>query len=258
MEDKAQYATAANLNARIRLHENYSTNKIGFHEWVFNILDLKEEYNVLECGCGPGALWYKNASKIKSKNITLFDLSPGMLEEAKRNTSGIKNVNFKYICGDVQKLPFIDGTFDVVIANHMLYHVPDIDLALREFNRVLKHNGKFFSSTFGEDHLKELDELTRKFVDMPKKRTSDRFTLENGCYRILKEFRNLKLYLHDDSLIVTNEKDLINYVMSGSYAQKQLTGDNYKLFENYVSSLFKSNHSFNVQKNAGLFMSLKD
>ena len=43
MEDKAQYATAANLNARIRLHENYSTNKIGFHEWVFNILDLKEE-----------------------------------------------------------------------------------------------------------------------------------------------------------------------------------------------------------------------
>lgn len=52
-----QYQDAANLNARIALHQRFGTAKIGWHPWVFDQLDLPPDACVLELGCGPGLLW---------------------------------------------------------------------------------------------------------------------------------------------------------------------------------------------------------
>ena len=40
---KQQYATANNLNTRISIHDKYSTNKIGFGNWIISIIELKKE-----------------------------------------------------------------------------------------------------------------------------------------------------------------------------------------------------------------------
>jgi ubiquinone/menaquinone biosynthesis C-methylase UbiE len=61
--------------------------------------------------------------------------------------------------GDVQRLPFADASFDVVIAAWMLYHVPDVSQGLREIWRVLRPGGALFAVTNSEDHLRELWEL---------------------------------------------------------------------------------------------------
>ena len=50
----------------------------------------------------------------------------------------------KFECADIQNLPYPDESFDVVIANMMLYHVPDIARGLSEVRRVLRRDGRFF------------------------------------------------------------------------------------------------------------------
>ncbi len=57
-------------------------------------------------------------------------------------------VQFKEI--DAQSIPFEDETFDAVIANHMLYHVPDRPKAIAEIKRVLKPGGRLIATTIGK------------------------------------------------------------------------------------------------------------
>lgn len=119
-----QYRTATNLDARVALHERFSTNPYGWHRWVFDHLDLTPGQQILEIGCGLGHLWRNNLERIpRSWQVTLSDLSDGMLIEARRH---LENATlFHFVNADAQQLQFGTDEFDVVIANHMLYHVPD-------------------------------------------------------------------------------------------------------------------------------------
>ncbi len=67
-----QYKDDTNLNARIRIHELYSTNKYGFHQWAFDHLKLPLDSKILELGCGPGQLWLKNLDRI----LQDWDITP--------------------------------------------------------------------------------------------------------------------------------------------------------------------------------------
>lgn len=256
--NKEQYKDATNINARIALHEKYSTNPQGFHEWVFDQMDLNGGYCILECGCGPGALWFKNKDKIKKPmEVTLVDLSAGMLENAKNNIGSINCVNFNYIEADIQELPFKDESFDVVIANHMLYHIPDINKAIKEVFRVLKPKGSFYSSTFSRKHMHQLNILTNKYVELPKERVSDRFTLENGYDYIKEVFGNVEVKIHKDSLLVNDADAIINYIMSGSYAKKQLVGAKKEKFVSDVKYMFDQKPEMFIQKEAGVLIAHK-
>ncbi|MDQ6661804.1 MAG: class I SAM-dependent methyltransferase [Chloroflexota bacterium] len=78
-----QYNNADKLNARISLHQRFSTNPYDWHRWVFDQFQIPPQARILEIGCGPGTLWLKNQDRIsKDWNITLSDLSEGMLQEA--------------------------------------------------------------------------------------------------------------------------------------------------------------------------------
>ncbi len=61
-----------------------------------------------------------------------------------------------YRVADIRALPFEDESFDGVVANHMLYHVPDRPQALAEIRRVLRSAGRVFATTNGGDHLQEI------------------------------------------------------------------------------------------------------
>jgi hypothetical protein len=51
-----QYGTTSNLDARVALHQRYSTHPLPWHEWVFDQFDLPPQALILELGCGPGSL----------------------------------------------------------------------------------------------------------------------------------------------------------------------------------------------------------
>lgn len=59
-----QYKTADNLNTRISIHEKYSTNKLGFGNWLFSHYNFFSNNRILELGCGTGDMWRaKSCSK---------------------------------------------------------------------------------------------------------------------------------------------------------------------------------------------------
>ena len=151
---KQQYANANNLNTRISIHDKYSTNKMGFGNWIMSNYRIDEKMKVLELGCGTGDMWKNSQSLIKAcSKLILSDFSEGMVATTKSNIGNYENTEYKVI--DIQEIPYENETFDVVIANMMLYHVPDIYKGLNEVRRVLKKGGHFYCATYGEHGIIE-------------------------------------------------------------------------------------------------------
>lgn len=97
--------------------------------------EIKKGDKVLDLGCGPASLW-PELIKIKNIELTGADISPAMIKEAKK-----KFPDGDFVIADSEKLPFIDGEFDVVICSSTLHHLPEIDKSLTEIKRVLKKSG---------------------------------------------------------------------------------------------------------------------
>ena len=132
---KQQYATATNLNTRISIHDRYSTNKVGFGNWIVSNYQIDKGARVLELGCGTGDMWKGREALIhECSQKILSDFSEGMVTVAKKTVGDYDNVEYRVV--DIQNIPYEDNSFDVVIANMMLYHVPDIYKGLFEVRRV--------------------------------------------------------------------------------------------------------------------------
>lgn len=214
-----QYKDASNFNARVELHRRFSVNQYGWHRWIFDQLHLGAASTILELGCGPGLLWRGNRARIPAGwQITLSDFSAGMLDEARQR---LGEERFTYQVADAQALPFMDASFDTVIANHMLYHVPDLPRALGEIRRVLKPGGCLYASTIGRDSMHELDELLFQSQITPhwqNFKQNATFVLENGQEVLAPFFERVKLHIYEDALEITEAEPLIAYALSGALA----------------------------------------
>lgn len=95
----------------------------------------------LEIGAGTGffTLNLKLAGIIDEGTVT--DISPGMVEVAKRNAEQL-GFTIEGQAADAEELPFEDDTFDVVIGHAVIHHIPDVEKAFREMIRVLKPGGR--------------------------------------------------------------------------------------------------------------------
>ena len=100
-----------------------------------------------------------------------------MLDLVRKKFSTYENVSIRKI--DIQEIPFENETFDVVIANHMLFHVPDLNKALLEVKRVLKGNGIFYSATDGNGGMRPF--LHNAIVNTKFVNKLQRKILKNVC-----------------------------------------------------------------------------
>lgn len=216
-----QYSSSDKLSARIRLHERFSVSKVELHRWFFDrLLSLApEEAKILEVGCGRGDLWQKNQEQIpEGWQVTLSDLSGGMLADCSTFLGDELASRFVFQPFDVQTIPYPDSRFDVVIANMMLYHVPDRDKAIREIKRILKPSGMLLAMTVGETHLQELNDIARQLVAESDESVpmSDEvgFNLQNGSEQLAAQFRKVEVEPFEDSLLVTEVQPLLDYIAS--------------------------------------------
>lgn len=250
-----QYKDASNLSARFQLHERFSTNKQGWHRWVFDQFDLPEECSILELGCGPGWLWLKNMDRVPDGwEIALSDLSPGMLREAQQNL-GASHHRFAFQVIDAQSIPLSAGGFDAVIANHMLYHVPNTAKAFSEICRVLRRGGVLYASTVGRTHMRELGELVSMVgptADPWGGRAAESFLLENGLDQVSQWFTDVLLHRYEDALIITEAEPLIAYVLSTA-AGSALAGDKLTQFIKLVEQELARDGAIRVAKDSGIF-----
>lgn len=253
-----QYKNSSNLDARIEIHRRFSTNSYGWFNWVFDTLEaLPKEANVLELGTGSGALWVDLAGKIPAGwTITLSDLSPGMLDSAWRNLV-VTGRNFKFEQIDAQSIPYADETFDIVIANHMLYHVPDRPKALAEIKRVLKKGGHLIAATVGETHQKEITAWLRQiWTDRDFSPFTQPFTLENGGEQLEPFFSSVSMSRYEDNLLVTEVEPLIAYLRS-SIRASEISEEELANVKADLEKEIKQNGKIFISKDTGLFKALK-
>ncbi|GLX70711.1 MerR family transcriptional regulator [Paenibacillus glycanilyticus] len=256
-----QYRNALRLQARIQLYDTFSANKIGWHRWFFDQLGSAPDLKILELGCGDASLWSRNRDRIPpSWSIMLTDSSPGMLEAARANVKEISG-SFAFLLADAQSIPFHDGEFDVVIANHMLYHVLDIGQALTECRRILKNDGLLYTSTMSREHLQEIEQLARAFD--PELRVLDdvmeRFHLDNGKEILSSHFSDVELLRYEDYMEVDEAEPLIHYMTSTPMnARNYLKGDKLKAFRAYLNrEILKRDGKIYITMESGFFRSRK-
>lgn len=207
-----QYQMTDNLNTRISVHEKYSTNKTGFGNWLFSHYDFSSGNKILELGCGTGDLWKSKLHLLdKSTLLTLTDLSENMVHAAK-NTLGDQN-NISYAVVNIEEIPYNNNCFDQVIANMMLYHVPDLNRGLSEVNRVLKKDGYFYCATYGENGIMPFIAGLLKDYGIADT-TNKNFTLQNGSSILGKHFSEIQRLDYEDSLAVTDINDILDYICS--------------------------------------------
>ena len=128
---------------------------------------------VVDAGCGTGHASRELKRRFPRALVVALDIAPGMLRIAGRQRGWLRR--FERVCADAQRMPFADGSVDLVYSNLMLQWCDDLDAVFAELARVLKPGGLLTFSTFGPDTLKELraawasvDDHTHvhRFIDM--------------------------------------------------------------------------------------------
>lgn len=250
---KEQYKTSANLNTRISIHAKYSVNRQGFGNWIFEQYRLCENGRILELGCGNGSMWTDHALPAGAELI-LTDFSEGMLDSARENVGKREKISFRQ--ADIQQIPYADEAFDTVIANMMLYHVPDLDRALSEVRRVLKPGGIFYCATTGTNGIAE---YVRGLLEENGVRCGEgsalSFTLQNGGELLRKYFPAVEMRRYEDHLEVAETGDLVDYILSleGMADFRSVTPEEmYRILDGQ-----KKNGVIRVPKEYGMFVSEK-
>ena len=255
-----QYQDASRLNARIALHQRFGTAKVGWHRWVFDQLDLPPAARVLELGCGPGQLWAQNLDRLPAGwRVTLSDLSLGMVAQARQDLAAGAS-SFTFTQSDAQALPFADGTFDAVIANHMLYHVADRDRTYAEVRRVLTLGGRFYAATNSRHTMAELRALERSvglevvtgFMAAP-----DFFDLERGEGELAAWFPRVTAHRQGEDLLVTEAQPLVDYILSTAEGAG-LTAQDLGRLRARVEGEIRGRGAFRIGKVTGLLVAERE
>ena len=173
---RKEYATDAGLAGRIAGMQ-YATGP-NARDMAFEAVAEAEPRRVLEVGCGRGELAERIATELDCELVAV-DQSEHMV-----GLTRARGVDARV--GDVQSLPFADGEFDVVLAAWMLYHVPDIDRALGEIDRVLRPGGRLVAVTNALNHLEELEEW------LEWKREEPVFHADDGERRLRERFAHVE------------------------------------------------------------------
>lgn len=265
---KTQYQDAGNISARIRLHRDYSVNTQGWFPWIYEQCKLKEGMRVLELGCGNGALWTENREQLPEKlQVILSDVSEGMVRDARRAVQEQLSVSecqetselpFSFAVFDCHTIPYEDASFDLVIANHLLFYCEDIDLVCREVKRVLRPGGKFVCSTYGSAHMKEITYLVQEFdsrIVLAAENLYERFGMENGGEMLQKVFEEVSMVRYEDEIRLDKPEPLLEYILSCHGNQNRLLLDKYKEFKAFVTE--KTCYGFKITKDAGIFIAQK-
>lgn len=137
-ENAAKKSYTAGYSAKIikELSKRSAAKEAGFF-----LPHLQPGMNLLDCGCGPGAITLDLAKIIAPGQVVGIDIEDTQFEIGRANAleQGISNVSFE--TGNIYDLSFPSESFDAVFAHAILYHLNDPRLALTELYRVLKPGG---------------------------------------------------------------------------------------------------------------------
>lgn len=254
------YKTQDKLNIRIRTHQRYTHPQVDFTSWVLDKIEWRGEETAVDIGCGSGM--YAEPTCQRCRRYIAGDLSIGMVRDLQ--LPGLSRLNL-----DAQTLPLADNVADVVLANHMLYHVPDKGAALAEIARVLRPNGALIAATNSAGNMAELFDLRQQAMqrlDLPldpsfqRSPVADLFSLENGRSQLEKHFLHVERHDLPSALIFPGPQPLLDYIGSSRDWYEALLpshiawDDLLSQFRAILDEHFANHSQFRVRKLSGVFV----
>jgi SAM-dependent methyltransferase len=228
---REQYATEDGLAARASI---YGGEGLDARDVVIDVLRPERPARLLEVGCGWGELAVRMASELGC-DVVAIDQSPRMVELAVERGADAR-------VGDVQALRFADAAFDAVVAAWMLYHVPDLDRALRECARVIRQGGVLVAVTNAAADFAALWTLVGRD---PSERLLT-FRSENGERALRRHFARVER--HDvESDVTFLDADAMRRYVGSSIAGHQ-----------YVDSVPELDEPFVARKLVTIFVARTD
>jgi SAM-dependent methyltransferase len=251
-----QYKDPANLTARMSLHAKYSRADVPWYAWLVSQIDWPEAGEVLEVGCGSGALWVNVEGLVPRLRLTLTDLSEGMVAAASAAVAALAGLDLVGVrtC-DAQELPFDDDTFDAVVANHMLYHVPEPRRAAREFARVLRPGGVLMAATNGPQHLRAVADVSRATLGWSSLDSTDgRFGRTTGEDILRSAFSSATWRPHPSTMVCTDPADVVAFIRSSAAGQDASDEQLVALREAVASRFDEEGGQMTITTEAGCFV----
>ncbi|MEL7236066.1 MAG: class I SAM-dependent methyltransferase [Chloroflexota bacterium] len=202
---------------RNQTHEMYTRPQINFVEWVMKHIALKGDERILDVGCGPGRYYDFLQQKHPGVDYVGLDYSAGMMDE--------HGSDDRLVRAPMDTLPFPDGAFDIVMANHVVYLAPDVELMLLEARRVLKPGGLFICATNSITTMPQFRELFRRAILLvsPPGMSREvkvpaglhqRFALENGARMLARHYYAVVRYDLPSALEFSEVEPIMDYLES--------------------------------------------
>jgi SAM-dependent methyltransferase len=255
-----EYPDAASLDARVRLHEECSLNRYGWQQWVMDHIRPHLRGRVLEVGTGPAYLWADNVDRIPGDlQLVLNDRSVGMLGDARMRMQQAGPAADWVEC-DGRALPYPNGSFDLVIANHLLFLLQDPEAGVSELARVTHPDGTLCATTNHRDHLKEFIEILFElepahFGHLQQGETMlrrERFNFISGADLLLPHFEDVRLITYKDGLEVDRVEVLEPWVEY--WAKPALDSDARRAVVQGLSERIAREGVLHIRKNSGMFI----
>lgn len=211
-----QYADNRYLRVRQEIHENYTFPPTNFPAWALDRAEWGSPTRILDVGTGTGRYYPLIHERLPNTHYYGFDSSPGMLQDHAASE--------KLIVGDAQRLPFASKSFDVVMANHMLFYVANIEGALDEMKRVLVDGGILMTAANSVQTMPEFQALFRRALLLLSEYVRPNspylvppftsYTLENGVRRLARHFFAVVRHDLPNALVFQEVEPVISYLDS--------------------------------------------
>ncbi len=212
------YGNSANLDARKAIYQ-YQQQPFDLTAWIMQHVVWSGTETVLDVGCGTGQ-YLKHLARRGGMRLAGFDLSRGMFADLVHQWPNVVPLPHLAVA-DAQALPLPDACCDVVLAMHMLYHVPDIAQAAREFRRILKPDGVLLALTNSEQHMRGLLDMLQLAIEQAAAQpvtfpvgSAGRFSSENGAAPLQMAFQHVELHEAGNELVIPDVAPVVAYCNS--------------------------------------------
>ena len=244
--EKETSQVTSQLKSRILTNKKFGS--LDLDEWLFEKLDIKKGYSVLDVGCGTGSLIIKLSELLPQGNYFGIDISKNSIEEAKKKALD-KHLKINFICRDASDAASLQNNlFDLIMSIYALYYVKNPEELLSLLKTKLKKNGKISVMAPYKGNNLEWYSFLNKFMEMPPEIG---FIADNFMDNIVipfaeHNFKNMASFQFQNKVIIPSHKDLELYWKSNSYHKEEFDEE----FEQYSADFFDKNENFQITKKA--------